>query len=139
MVTIAQQKMGKDLFINDDNSLSFNYKNDFQLSNYYDNLKQAIINRLRTYQGELSLHPNYGSELNKIIGKPGDTLLLSEARQYVREALLQEPRISTIDLIGASFKNNTNKQVIEFNITITPIGDIAQPLNLIYDFFITGE
>ena len=78
--------------------------------------------------------------MNLLIGRAGDGLLLGEGKQYVREALLQEPRIEEIIRITPKFKFGSNKQIIEFTIIVKPIdSDAIEPLNLVYDYFITGE
>ena len=138
MTTSSEIYCGKDLrFNNESEDITFNYKDDFSTISYYDNLNQAIINRLKTAQGELSLHPNYGSKLNSLIGKGSTGLLLTEAKQYVRAALLQEPRINTINSISTKYKDYSNRQTIEISINITPIGNSAEPLNLTWDYFLT--
>lgn len=120
----------------DTDDIEINSKDDFSLIQYYENLKQAIINRLRTKQGELALHPNYGSQLHELIGKVGNSLVLSEAKQYTREALLQEPRINIINSIKTRFQEGSNKQIIQIEINVTPIGEDSDPLNIIWDYFL---
>ena len=136
-LTSSQVYCGIDFRLNNDQDDTMITSNqDFNLITYYDNLKQAIINRLRTGQGSLSLHPNYGSQLNELIGKNGNALILSEARQYVREALLQEPRISRINTIKTNFQEGSNNQIVVIQINVTPIGNNAEALNIIWDFFL---
>ena len=138
-LTSSQVYCGIDFRLNNDQDDTMITSNqDFNLITYYDNLKQAIINRLRTGQGSLSLHPNYGSQLNELIGKNGNALILSEARQYVREALLQEPRISRINTIKTNFQEGSNNQIVVIQINVTPIGNNAEALNIIWDFFLWG-
>lgn len=135
--TLPQKYCGIDFRMNmDTDDIFITPKDDFSTISYYENLTQAVINRLRTRQGELSLHPNYGSLLHNLLGQKGNSLVLSEAQQYTREALLQEPRIKTISSIKASFKEGSNKQEIVIEIKIVPIGEQVDALNIVWDFFL---
>jgi phage baseplate assembly protein W len=139
MTTRSELQCGKDFRINPDtNDVIINYKDDFNIISYYENLKQAIIHRLKTNQGELRYHPNYGSKLHTLVGQVGNALLLTRARQYTREALLQEPRINTIKTIKAYYKTSL-KNEMGIEITVTPIGSQSNPLNIVYDFIIGGD
>jgi len=134
--TSSELYCGKDLKLNNNGEdVMIDYKDDFIIVSYYDNLKQAIINRLKTNQGELSQHPEYGSNLKTLIGQKNSSLILSEARQMVREALLQEPRINEIKNISVKY-TDTTKQTILIDIKFTPIGSTNSVLNLIYPYFI---
>lgn len=66
-----------------------------------ENLRQAIWLRLATPLGELTHlgHPDYGSRLQRLIGRLIVPETLSLARAYVREALRREPRIKSIDAL----------------------------------------
>lgn len=137
MVTSSQIYCGIDFRINKEtNDMLITSRDDFNLVKYYDNLEQAILSRLRIKQGELTNHPNYGSQLHNLIGLVGNSLVLSEARQYIREALLQEPRINTINSIKTSFKEGSNRQIVVININVTPIGNVANSLNIVWNFFL---
>jgi phage baseplate assembly protein W len=138
MVT-NEERLGKDVMmdmgITDDILISS--QSDFKIATGNINLGQAIINRLRTGVGELELHPNYGCRLNTLIGTVANDFTLALARQHIREALLQEPRIKSINKITAGFTDGL-RNIIQCEIQITPI-ESEQPLNIIYPFFITGE
>lgn len=133
------ERMGKDVLMNIgiDDDVLISSTSDFKIAEGTANIAQAIINRLRTNVGELNLHPDYGCRLNTLIGTVANDFTLNLARQHIREALLQEPRIKTIDRIKTEFTNST-RNVIQCEIQVTPI-DSEEPLNLIYPFFITGE
>lgn len=124
-----------DIGIQDDIQISS--QSDFKIATGIINLGQAIINRLRTGVGELELHPDYGCRLNTLIGTIANDFTLALARQHIREALLQEPRINTINSITTGFTDGL-KNVIQCEIQVTPI-ESEEPLNIIYPFFITGE
>ncbi len=130
-----EEYLGRDIFLNAKNDIVINSKQDLTQIRYYENLKQAIINRLRTSFGELELHPNYGCRLNELIGTNPNELTLPIAKMHVREALLQEPRIEEIINIKPSFREGTNKQVIDIDIVVKPIKQL-EVLNLVYSLFI---
>jgi len=138
MVT-AEERMGQDILmdigINDDVLISST--SDFKIAFGTTNLAQAVVNRLRTAVGELELHPDYGCRLATLIGTIANEFTLNLARQHIREALLQEPRIKTINKITTTF-TDASKNVIQCEVLLTPI-DSEVPLNIIYPFFITGE
>jgi phage baseplate assembly protein W len=141
MVTQAEadndprEHLGRDFYVNDENDFEINADDDIRRVTFYSNLQQAIIDRLRTQIGEITLHPNYGSRLPELIGTNANELTLSLCRMHVREALLQEPRISTISSISPSFRENSNQQIIDIDIVIIPIQSL-EPLNLVYQLFI---
>ena len=70
-----------------------------------------------------------------MIGTNPNQLTLSLAQMHVREALLQEPRVEEIVSINPSFRNNTNNQIIDIDITVTPIKGL-NTLNLVYSVFL---
>ena len=73
-------------------------RRDLDLVGGRDNLAQAILVRLLTPRGELEPlgHPEYGSRLHTLIGRPGSAANRNLARLYVLEALALEPRIQAV-------------------------------------------
>jgi phage baseplate assembly protein W len=135
---IENKYLGSDVFINHEISdIEFGTNNDFKLQKSNNNLIQAIVSRLKTYQSELKLHEQYGSKLNDIIGEVSDSLILIRINKIVRAALLQEPRIqdSGILRIDPVFRQNTNRQVVDIYIQVLPIND-QQPLNMVFPFIL---
>ncbi len=67
-----------------------------------DNLRQAVMMRLFTPQGELAAlgHPEYGSRLPSLIGEQRTETTRNLAKLYVIEALKQERRIAKIVASG---------------------------------------
>lgn len=65
------------------------------------NLAQAIINRLRTIEGELYEieHPTYGSRLYDFIGELNNNITRNRIRNYIKSTLMKEPRIKEITKI----------------------------------------
>jgi len=135
-----QEHLGRDIALSDSDDVrlsSVGDADDFQKVNFSDNLKQALINRLRTGKGELPLHPDYGSRLSEVLGTTptNETLLL--VKSFTRDALLQEPRIESIDGIKISFRDETTRKEIDIEVDLTPIKDL-EPLNLVFRLFIDG-
>lgn len=73
-------------------------RTDLALVGGRDNLAQAILVRLLTPRGELDAlgHPEFGSRLYTLIGRPGSAANRNLARLYVLEALALEPRIEAV-------------------------------------------
>jgi phage baseplate assembly protein W len=79
------------------------------------NLAQAIINRLRTIEGELYEieHPTYGSRLYDFIGELNNDLTRNRIRNYIKSTLMKEPRIKeivkiTVKSLIINHSNNNN-------------------------------
>jgi len=130
-----EEYLGRDIYLTPDSDMSINSKADLTQVRYYNNLQQAIVNRLRTGMGELPLHPNYGCRLHELIGTNPTQLTLSVAQLHIREALLGEPRVEEIIKINPIFREGTNNQVIDVDITVKPIKDLEY-LNLVYSVFL---
>ena len=139
MADLTLTRLGIDIMVNhiDDNDVKISPQNDFRVVSYRDNLKQAVLSRLKTARGELTLHPEYGSRLHLLLGQTPNTFVLGLAKQHVREALLQEPRIKTIDSIKCRY-TDTLMTILSIEVIVTPI-DSEQPLNIIFPFILTGE
>jgi len=62
------------------------------------NLVQALRLRLVVDQGELVGlgHPRYGSRIRDLIGEPLDSANLELLRRFVRQTLLQDPRVEEV-------------------------------------------
>ncbi|ODS41181.1 hypothetical protein BEH94_09600 [Candidatus Altiarchaeales archaeon WOR_SM1_SCG] len=114
--------------------LQVNAKGDFDVVSGNYNLGQAIFNRISTRQGELEEfgHPAYGSRLYELIGEPNNERTRELIKMYVRECLMQEPRIK--DIPGISVKERTRDSV-DVSITVIPIeSEVA--LNIVFPFYL---
>lgn len=62
------------------------------------NLVQALRMRLLVYRGELSGlgHAGYGTRLHDLLGEPMDRANIELMRRYVRQALLEDPRVAEV-------------------------------------------
>jgi phage baseplate assembly protein W len=65
-----------------------------------ENLRGALLRRLRTPKGYLPHHPTYGSNVPNYLGKPLTPSLVLSLRAEVRRALLEDPRIISVDRVG---------------------------------------
>jgi len=132
-----QEFLGRDISLNPRDDIKIGASDDYAIVMGSATLTQAIINRLRTAQGELPLHPLYGSRLPEILGAVPNEQSLMLARMYIRDALLQEPRISSIDSIALSWGDDL-KMILNINIKVTPIQE-NDPLNIVFSIFLTGQ
>lgn len=70
---------------------------DIGLTTELDNVEQAIRNRLLTRLGTYpTIDTDYGSEIHLCIGEKLNTRLLNELEVYIRNCMLEEPRVYTI-------------------------------------------
>ncbi len=71
---------------------------DFRIVSGRENLAQAVKIRLLTERGELAAlgHPEFGSRLHELIGRPNTENTRNLVRLYIIEALSAEPRIEKI-------------------------------------------
>lgn len=68
--------------------------NGFQLTNYENEIEQAIRIILGTIPGERVMRPEFGSRLHELVFEPLNQQTVEKARQFVRMALERwEPRI----------------------------------------------
>jgi phage baseplate assembly protein W len=81
------------------------------------NLKQALVNALNTDEGELIMHPTYGSDIRSLIGSiniPAATLL---AAQYANDTISADSRIdSVIDSVAKSVGDSIKVDVTAMTI-----------------------
>jgi len=63
-----------------------------------DNLVQALALRLLVDQGELEAlgHPRYGSRIRELLGARLDRANLELMRRFVRQTLLDDPRVAEV-------------------------------------------
>ena len=77
-------------------------------------VKQAVLLILGTNRFEHPIYSwNYGIESKKLIGRPM-TLVVPELERYIKEALLQDDRISEVR--DFSFRQQKRKLIVEFTV-----------------------
>lgn len=94
---------------------------DFELVAGRENLKQALIHRVVTDNGELIYHPQYGCGVRRLLGvvnRPTGALLAAE---YVKSAVLSDDRISVVTRATATVEGDATA----VNIQAEPISGRA--------------
>jgi len=140
---MSKEVLGKDLKLVDDlyditlgSDLTISPSGDLETVSEEYNLGQAIVNRLRTRQGELADigHALYGSHLYELVGEPNNERTRELAKLYARESIAQDPRVSEIvSIIVEVPKDNPNR--IDVNISVLPIGRTTV-LNIVLPFYL---
>jgi phage baseplate assembly protein W len=89
-----------------------------------DNLGQAVVLRLLTPRGELAAlgHPDYGSRLHELIGRPNTETTRNLVRLFILESLAREPRIEPKGVTVAVEPLPGTRDSVEVRLTIQPIG-----------------
>jgi phage baseplate assembly protein W len=136
---MSSSPLGSDLKIVDEelgSDLALSPKGDLDIVKEEYNLGQAIINRLRTRRGELANlgHLNYGSRLHELVGEPNNERTRELAKAYVRECIMQDPRIKEIVNISIKPHKDDNRRV-DIDITVLPIGK-STALNIVFPFYL---
>ena len=136
---MSQEQLGKDLkLVEKENGIDIAVTSEGDLDTVVGefNLGQSLINKLRTNKGELENlgHRIYGSRLNELIGEPNNERTRELIKAYVREALLQDPRVKEITYLSLeTFRDNPNR--IDIKATITPITGTTL-LNIVFPFYL---
>lgn len=81
------------------------YLGDVKTSRGVDNLAQAITHRLMTSYGELPLHPEYGCNIKKVVGKGATFKEITKAKLEVTRACKQDPRVKEVSRVNVRFEN----------------------------------
>jgi len=89
-----------------------------------DNLKQAYRNRIDTPLGDLIFHPAYGCGVHSMKGQAGRAGTAVLAAQYVRTALLADPRTQSV----LSAKADLAGDAVEVTATAQPITGSAMDI-----------
>lgn len=99
---------------------------DIKLAEGLYNLRQQLISRLGTPKGALLLHPEYGSNILKYIGKKTTQEVLIDVNLEVCECLLEDFRVEGVSDVDCTFAN----QSIRVNCVIHPIEPYSSPFLL---------
>lgn len=108
---------------------SFTFQNgDLLLSNYNDNLAQAVTNRLNTELNELDwFYNDYGSILQSFLGWKANDNTLGFIKSEITKVLNDEPRLTSFDIeVGY-----TSNGAVRIDLALYPVTDISIPLNLV--------
>jgi phage baseplate assembly protein W len=107
---------GIDMALADDGDLVPDPTGDLDVVAGLDNMKTAVKDRLQVEQGALIKHPEYGTPIERIIGKPGDKYRLEIARVEVARSLSADIRIKNTQVVNVEIENQTAN--IELNLTL---------------------
>ena len=91
---------------------------DLDTADGIDNLKQSIIMRILTRKGTLYRHPNYGSTLSDMLGKPISSSLLHDITTEVQRVISTDTRVQSAEVTESRLSYNS----VFINVSITPIG-----------------
>jgi phage baseplate assembly protein W len=100
-----------------------------------DNLVQALTLRLNTQRGGLSAlgHPDYGSRLPELIGRPNTATTRNLVKFYTLECIRQEPRVGQV--LNVTVDTTPEQGRVDVHLSLLPIGDKV-PLNLVFPFYL---
>lgn len=103
-----------------------------------DNLKQALLLRFLTHQGELAVlgHRTYGSRLHELIGEPNTETNRNRAKLFTLQALQAEPRIGEIVSVDVRTRRSEPTR-IDIDVKLKPL-ESDTILNLVFPFFLEG-
>lgn len=95
---------------------------DIRILSGRDNLRQAIMARLLTPTGELSIlgHPDYGSRLHEVVGRVNTETTRNLIRLYILESLKKEARVEKIELITVSLVHR-QPSLVSVELEVKPI------------------
>ena len=112
---------------------------DFDTITDDDNLVQAIIHRLTTWEGELEDigHADYGSRLHEVIGETNNARTRERLKNLVHACLEEEPRIIKIVDIKA-VQNVQDLNRVDIEITVLPVGK-SDLISLMFPFNLEGN
>ena len=103
-----------------------NGNGDLKITKGIRNLSQQIITRLGTEKGSLMLHPEYGSDLLKYIGKTITQELLIDIKLEVIETIMSDFRVKGVGQVDVYFTNTSVRVEAE----IFPIDTSTSPFLL---------
>ena len=108
------------------------------LSEYDEDVRQAIHIILGTALGERVMRPDFGVGLQNLVFEPINTTTRELVRHRVEQALITwEPRIDSLEIAVNSDMNERNKLIIEIRYKVRATNTFY---NLVYPFYlIEGE
>jgi phage baseplate assembly protein W len=132
-MTIDVDIYGSDIALENGDIVS-GFSGDLQYVSELDNLSQAIIDALTTEKGSLYYNPDYGINLNGVVGEKNIALARERLRTEISNVLKAEPRIKTIDNLTVE-QDSDNISQLNVSITVTPITtDSTIAINLVYPY-----
>jgi phage baseplate assembly protein W len=108
---------------------------DLTVNDGIDNLTQALANRLKTRQGELTAlgHPDYGSRHHELLGEPNVARTRNLIKLYVLRALRDEARIEHVLSVKVRAEHDPPRETVRIELSLRVKGE-PDPLNLVVPF-----
>jgi hypothetical protein len=107
---------GEDLVLDSEGELVFEIGGDLASASGEENIAYAIEARLNTEVGELFAHPEYGTDLYELIGKPNLSNRDKLAEVLILQSFSQDDRIEKITVNSITFETGAMKIDMDFKI-----------------------
>ena len=112
-------------------------RGNIQMSEYEEDIKEAIWIILATSKGERVMRPDFGSGIYEYVFAPINTATTSLVENSVRDALtIYEPRIELINVEVSTEKADEGKLLISIEYRVRSTNN---EFNLVYPFYLTEE
>lgn len=111
---VARDPFGTDIKIDENGNMVIQENNDFSLVSGVANVQQAVDLKLNTVAGSMIKQSAYG--LISSAGQPGVELAIKYVKMSIRTALLQDPRIESIENLLVSFGEHSDTLIISMDI-----------------------
>lgn len=112
-------------------------RGNIQMSEYEQDIKEAIWIILATSKGERVMRPDFGSGIYDYVFAPINTATVGLIENSVREALtLYEPRIELLNVEISTEEADEGKLLIGIDYRVR---DTNNEFNLVYPFYLTEE
>ena len=118
---------GVDIARTDDGDIIMDPNGNFKYAAGLVNVKQTVLNALKTVRGELPFHPNFGVNTNigeRFFGTTDEALIFGE---LLRDTLLNDPRLDNVQIERIA----TTGTGIALQLLVTVVGS-NQPLPLAF-------
>jgi phage baseplate assembly protein W len=111
---------------------------DVRVAQGVDTLRQAIVNRIKTYKGELKPlgHPEYGSRHHELIGQPNVERTRNLIKLYILQALKQERRIEKVLSANVLAEHEPPRETVRIELKLQ-VRRIPLALNIILPLSLT--
>lgn len=87
--------------------LQANGSGDIKTVQGVENLKQAITNRLLTPRGSLLMHPNYGSDIDRLLGSRNSRDVAIMLENDILATIKSDGRVESVDVHSSTIEGET--------------------------------
>lgn len=120
----SKNLFGRDIFLDETGDFVSDAGGDLRTVDGIENMEVAVINRLQTEPTELVKHPDYGLNLVRLVGEPGDSNAAALMKLEMKATLLQDPRIKDVRDVTVTIKD----QQMAVNANLTLIDEKTVPM-----------